>query len=253
MIKMLMNGCNGKMGRVIFELVKNDPEIEMVAGIDITTGNAPFPTYTNINDCDMPADVLVDFSTASAVPSVIEYALNKKMPVVICTTGLSPETLDMIEAASKKIPVFKSANMSIGINLIASMLKKYSDMLYGSGFDVEIVERHHNLKIDAPSGTALMLADAVNDGINGTDLEYVYDRSRVREKRDRKELGLHAVRGGTIVGDHSVIFAGKDEVIEFQHSAHSKEVFAVGAVKAAKFVAGKPAGKYDMQDVMEEL
>ena len=175
---------------------------------------------------------------------------------LVIVTGMSgagkSSTLKMMEDASKVIPVFKSANMSVGINLIASLLKKYSEVLYENGFDIEIVERHHNQKIDAPSGTALMLADAVNEGV-GNKLEYVYDRSQVREKRTRNQLGLSAVRGGTIVGDHEVIFAGKDEVIEFTHSAYSKEVFAVGAVKAAKFIAGKPAGKYDMQSVMEEI
>lgn len=252
MIKMIMHGCNGKMGRVICDLVKNDPGIEMAAGIDITSVNAPFPTFTSIGECDIEADVLVDFSTAAAVPAVIEYAVDKKLPVVICTTGLSEECLASLDEAAKVIPVFKSANMSVGINLIASLLKKYADVLYQEGFDVEIVERHHNQKIDAPSGTALMLADAVNEGVS-ENLEYVYDRSSVREKRSRSQLGISAVRGGTIVGDHEVIFAGKDEVIEFKHSAYSKEVFAVGAVKAAKFIAGKPAGRYDMQNVMEEI
>ena len=160
--------------------------------------------------------------------------------------------MDMLKKASEKVAMFKSANMSLGINLIATILKKYSDVLYQAGFDVEIVERHHNQKIDAPSGTAILLADAVNEGVGG-DLEYVYDRSQVRQKRDRKELGLSAVRGGTIVGDHEVIFAGQDEVIEFTHSAHSKEVFAVGAVKAAKFIKGKKPGIYDLQDVMSEI
>lgn len=247
-----MHGCNGKMGKVICDLVKNDTDTEMVAGVDVVSGNAPFPTFTDINSCDMPADVLIDFSTATAVPGVIKYAVSKKMPVVICTTGLSAETLKLIDEASEVVPVFKSANMSLGINLIANILKKYSKALYDAGFDVEIVERHHNQKIDAPSGTALLLADSVNEAMDN-DLEYVYDRSNVREKRDRKELGLHAVRGGTIVGDHQVIFAGKDEVVEFSHSAHSKEIFAVGAVKAAKFLVNKPAGRYDMQDVMNEL
>lgn len=252
MTKIIMHGCNGHMGRVICGLVQNDADAEIAAGVDITASNAPFPTYTNINDCDIPADVIVDFSTASAVPAVIEYAVNKKLPVVICTTGLSEDTLKMLDEASKKIAVFKSANMSVGINLIASLLKKYSDILYREGFDIEILERHHNQKIDAPSGTALMLADAVNEGVSD-DMQYVYDRSQVREKRQKNQLGISAVRGGTIVGDHEVIFAGKDEVIEFTHSAYSKEVFAVGAVKAAKFVAGKPAGRYDMQSVMEEI
>lgn len=252
MIKIIMNGYNGKMGRAICNLVANDPECEIVAGVDITTSNAVFPTYININECDMPADAIIDFSTAKAVPEVLSYAVNKKLPIIICTTGLSEETLKQIEEASKVIPVFKSANMSLGINLIANLLKKAVGILDDNGFDVEIVERHHNQKLDAPSGTALLLADAMNEEMNNK-YDYVYDRSQKREKRDRKEMGISAVRGGTIVGDHSVIFAGKDEVIEFNHSAYSKEVFAVGAVKAAKFIAGKPAGKYDMQDIMKEL
>ena len=235
-----MHGCNGKMGKVICDLVNKDADAEIVAGIDIAGANAPFPVFTDIKDCNVEADAIIDFTTASAVPAVI------------CTTGLSDETMDMLKKASEKVAMFKSANMSLGINLIATILKKYSDVLYQAGFDVEIVERHHNQKIDAPSGTAILLADAVNEGVGG-DLEYVYDRSQVRQKRNRKELGLSAVRGGTIVGDHEVIFAGQDEVIEFTHSAHSKEVFAVGAVKAAKFIKGKKPGIYDMQDVMSEI
>jgi 4-hydroxy-tetrahydrodipicolinate reductase len=252
MIKVIMNGCNGHMGKVICNIVKNDSDAQIVAGVDVVASNAPFPTFVDINDCDMPADVIIDFSTASAVPNVINYAVKKNIPVVVCTTGLSDETIKLMAEAAKKIPVFRSANMSVGINLLASILKKYSSVLYDAGFDVEIVERHHNQKIDAPSGTALLLGDAVNESCNN-QLEYVYDRSQVREKRTRNQLGYSAVRGGTIVGDHEVIFAGKDEVIEFTHSAYSKEVFAVGAVKAAKFVVGKAAGKYDMQDVMSEI
>lgn len=252
MIKIIMHGCNGKMGKVVCDIVKNDSEAEIVAGVDMTSGNTDFPVFTNIKDCDIEADVIIDFSTASAVPAVIEYAEEKNIPAVICTTGLSPETEEMLDKASEKVAMFKSANMSVGINLIAAILKKYSSVLYDAGFDVEIVERHHNQKIDAPSGTAILLGDAVNEGV-GNKLEYVYDRSQVRQKRDRRELGFSAVRGGTIVGDHEVIFAGKDEVIEFTHSAYSKEVFAVGAVKAAKFMKGRKAGKYDMQDVMSEI
>lgn len=252
MVKIIMHGCNGKMGKVICDLVNKDADAEIVAGIDIAGENAPFPVFTDIKDCNVEADAIIDFTTASAVPAVIDYAVEKNIPAVICTTGLSDETMDMLKKASEKVAMFKSANMSLGINLIATILKKYSDVLYQAGFDVEIVERHHNQKIDAPSGTAILLADAVNEGVGG-DLEYVYDRSQVRQKRDRKELGLSAVRGGTIVGDHEVIFAGQDEVIEFTHSAHSKEVFAVGAVKAAKFIKGKKPGIYDMQDVMSEI
>ncbi len=252
MIKIIMHGCNGKMGKVICSLVENDNEAEITAGVDMIASNTDFPVFTNIKDCDIEADVIIDFSTASAVPAVIEYAVEKGIPAVICTTGLSKETEEMIDEASKKVAMFKSANMSVGINLIAAILKKYSKVLYDEGFDVEIVERHHNQKIDAPSGTAILLGDAVNESVNN-ELEYVYDRSQIRQKRDRRELGFSAVRGGTIVGEHEVIFAGKDEVIEFTHSAHSKEVFAVGAVKAAKFIKGKTPGRYDMQDVMSEI
>lgn len=244
-----MNGCNGHMGKTVCNLVSKESGCEIVAGIDIVESNATFPVYTNVNDCDMPADVIIDFSTANAVPAILDYAVSKKIPIVICTTGLSEETLKMVEEASKIIPVFRSANMSVGINLIASLLKKAVKMLDDANFDIEIVEKHHNQKIDAPSGTALLLADSMNETMENK-YEYIYDRSSVRKKRDKKELGIHAVRGGTIVGEHSVIFAGKDEVIEFKHSAMSKEIFAVGAVKAAKFIAGKPSGKYDMQDVM---
>lgn len=252
MTKIIMYGCNGKMGRVICDLCKNDKDAEIVAGVDMIAANTDFPVFTSIKDCDIEADVIIDFSTASAVPQVIEYAVEKNVPAVICTTGLSDETLSLIDKASESVPMFRSANMSLGINLLASILKKYSDVLYDAGFDVEIVERHHNQKIDAPSGTAILLGDAVNEGV-GNKLEYVYDRSTVRQKRDRKELGFSAVRGGTIVGDHEVIFAGKDEVVEFTHSAYSKEVFAVGALRAAKFLKDKAPGKYDMQDVMNEV
>lgn len=251
-VRIIMNGCNGKMGKTICNLMANDDNCEIVAGIDIVSSNATFPTYLDINDCDMPADAIIDFSTASVVPSVLRYAVEKKIPIVICTTGLSNETLESINEAAKIIPVFRSANMSLGINLIASLIKKAVPILDEAGFDIEIVEKHHNQKIDAPSGTALLLADALNNTMD-KKYNYVYDRSQIREKRDSKEIGIHAVRGGTIVGEHSVIFAGKDEVIEFTHTATSKEVFAVGAVKAAKFIVGKKAGMYDMQDIMNEL
>ncbi len=252
MTKIIMNGCNGHMGRVICDIVSKDKECEIAAGIDVVESNAVFPTFTDINDCNIDADVIVDFSTAGAVPEVVKYAMAKGLPAVICTTGLSEDTLALIDEAAKTIPVFRSANMSIGINLIASILKKYAEVLDESGFDIEILEMHHNLKLDAPSGTALLLADSINESMDNK-FHYVYDRSQRRERRDSKEIGISAVRGGTIVGEHSVIFAGRNEVIEFKHSAHSKEVFAVGAVRAAKFIKGKPCGMYDMQDVMSEL
>ena len=252
MIKIIMHGCNGKMGQAICKIVEEDKNSEIVAGVDINPNNAPFPTFTDINDCNIEADVIIDFSTATAVDRLIDYCLNKKMPVVICTTGINDETIKKIEEASKHIPVFKSANMSLGINLIASLLKKASAILDENGFDIEIIEKHHNQKIDAPSGTALLLADAINESMDNK-FDYVYDRSQVREKRSNKEIGISAIRGGNIVGEHSVIYAGKDEIIEFTHFSHSKEVFAIGSVKASKFLANKPAGKYDMQDIMDSL
>lgn len=250
MVKIIMHGCNGKMGRVIADIVKNDADIEIVAGVDRVSANTDFPVFSDINECNVEADAIIDFSTATAVPGVVNYAKEKNIPVVICSTGLDAATLELMEEASKSVAVFRSFNMSLGINLLSAILKKYSKELYEAGFDVEIVERHHNQKIDAPSGTAIMLGDSVNEGVGG-GLEYVYDRSQVREKRTREQLGFSAVRGGTIVGDHEVIFAGKDEVVEFKHSAYSKEVFAVGAVKAAKFIKGKGPGKYDMSDVLK--
>lgn len=252
MTKIIMHGCNGHMGKVICDIVSKDKECEIAAGIDIVESNAPFPTFTNINDCRIDADVIIDFSTAAAVPGVIKYALERKLPVIICTTGLSPETLELLNSASEETPVFRSANMSIGINLLCSILKKYAPVLSEAGFDIEILEKHHNLKLDAPSGTAILLADSINESMSGK-FNYVYDRSSYRKQRDKNEIGISAVRGGTIVGEHSVMFAGRNEVVEFNHSAHSKDVFAVGAVKAAKFMKGKPKGKYDMQSVMSEL
>ncbi len=251
MFKVIMNGYLGKMGRTIGELASKG-DFEIVAGIDAMppTTAMPFPTYTNIEDCDMPADVIIDFSTATAIPSLIEYSVKINIPVVVCTTGLSDETTNMIKKASEKIPVFQSYNMSLGINLLASLLKKAATILYDVDFDIEIIEKHHNQKIDSPSGTALLLADSINEALDNK-LEYVNDRSQVRKKRNKNELGIHGIRGGSIVGEHTVLFAGRDEVIEFTHIAQSKEVFAVGAVKAAKFLKDKPAGLYNMQNIID--
>ncbi len=252
MIKIIMHGCNGKMGKAICKMVEQDETAEIVAGIDINPINANFPTFTDINECNIKADVIIDFSTATAVDRLIDYCVFNKMPVVICTTGIDDKTIKNIEEASKKIPIFKSANMSLGINLIASLLKKATAILDENGFDIEIVEKHHNQKIDAPSGTALLLADAINESMENK-FDYIYDRSKTREKRGKKEIGISAVRGGNIVGEHSIIYAGKDEIIEFTHFAYSKEVFATGAINASKFLVGKPAGKYDMQNMMDSL
>lgn len=251
MIRVIMHGCNGKMGQVISCLVAADPAVEMVAGIDVwDDGHNTYPVFADINDCDVEADCLIDFSTASAVEKMLDYCVAKKLPCVLCTTGLSEEQLQKMKEASESTAILKSANMSLGINLLLKMLKEAAGVLAPAGFDMEIVEKHHNLKVDAPSGTALALADSINEEFNN-EYEYVYDRSSRREKRPAKEIGISAVRGGTIVGDHDVIFAGADEVITFSHTAYSKAVFGKGAVQAAKFLAGKDAGMYNMGDVID--
>lgn len=246
-----MHGCNGKMGQVISGLIAADPEIEMVAGIDAKDdGHNSYPVYTDIDACDVEADCIIDFSAAMAVDKLLDYCVAKKIPCVLCTTGLSEAQLAKVNEAAKSTAILKSANMSLGINLLLKMLKEAAGVLAPAGFDMEIVEKHHNLKVDAPSGTALALADSINEEFNN-EYEYVYDRSSRREKRPEKEIGISAVRGGTIVGDHDVIFAGADEVITFSHTAYSKAVFGKGAVQAAKFLAGKAAGMYNMGDVID--
>lgn len=251
MIKVIMNGCNGKMGRTITELISQDDEIEIVAGIDAyDEGKNAYPVFTDINSCDIEADAVIDFSTAAAVDALLDYCVEKKLPCVLCTTGLSEAQLAKVKEAAKETAILKSANMSLGINMLFKILKEAAAVLAPSGFDIEIVEKHHNQKLDAPSGTALALADSINEEFNN-NYRYVYDRSKDREKRSNKEIGISAVRGGTIVGDHDVIFAGADEVITFSHRAYSKAVFGKGAIQAAKFLAGKPAGMYDMKDVIE--
>jgi len=250
MIKVLMHGCNGRMGQMITGLLKEDTEAQVVAGVDKFDGiENSFPVFPGIEACDVQADVVIDFSNAGAVDGLLEYCVKTQTPVVLCTTGLSPEQLEKVEAAAKQVAVLKSANMSLGINLLMKLLKEAVPTLAGAGFDIEIVEKHHNQKLDAPSGTAIALADSINEAADQA-YTYVYDRSQARQKRDKKELGISAVRGGTIVGDHDVIFAGTDEVITFQHTAYSRAVFGKGAIQAAKFLAGKPAGRYDMSDVI---
>lgn len=251
MVKIIMHGCNGHMGQVISGLVEKDSQAQIVAGIDIAdSGKNSYPVYTNIEECNVEADVIIDFSSAKAVDALLSYSEKRQIPVVLCTTGLSEEQLAGVEETSKKVAVLKSANMSLGINTLLKLLKDAAKVLAAAGFDMEIVERHHKLKLDAPSGTALALADSLNEAMDN-EYHYVYDRSQRRELRDDKEIGISAVRGGTIVGEHEVIFAGPDEVIEFKHTAHSKAVFGKGAVEAAKFLAGKPAGRYDMSDVID--
>ena len=251
MIRIMMRGCNGKMGQCISRIVAEDLETEMVAGIDIfDDGHNPYPVFKDIRDCNVQADCLIDFSGVTGLEDMLDYCVEKNLPCVLCTTGLSKEQLDAVTEASKKVAILKSANMSLGINLLLKMLKDATNILAPAGFDIEIVEKHHNLKKDAPSGTALALADSINEELNN-EYEYVFDRSQRREQRPKKEIGLSAVRGGTIVGDHDVIFAGEDEVITFSHTAYSKAVFGKGAVQAAKFLAGKGPGYYNMSNVID--
>lgn len=251
MTKVIMHGCNGRMGRAIVDLAAADSEVEIVAGVDaFGDNNYAFPVFKSLSECDVDADVVVDFSNAGAVESLLKTCAERKLPVVLCTTGLSEEQLQFMKATSKDIAILKSANMSVGINTLMKVLSEISPMLEAAGFDIEIVEKHHNQKLDAPSGTALALADSINDSLD-EKCEYVYDRSARREKRPKKEIGISAVRGGTIVGDHDVIFAGTDEVITLSHRAYSRNVFGKGALEAAKFLAGKGPGMYDMSDVIQ--
>ncbi len=250
MTKVIMHGCNGKMGQTIAGLIAGDDEVALVAGVDAyDEGKNSFPVFKNISECNVKADVIIDFSAAPAVDGLLDYCVKEQMPCVLCTTGLSEEQIKKVEEASSKVAILKSANMSLGINMLIKLLKEAAAILAPAGFDVEIVEKHHKLKVDAPSGTALALGDAVNEALNN-EYEYVYDRSQRREKRPQKEIGFSAVRGGTIVGDHDVIFAGADEVVTFSHTAYSKAVFGKGAIQAAKFLKDKPAGLYNMSHVI---
>lgn len=252
MVRIIMHGCNGHMGQVISGLAAQDPEVEIVAGIDIADqGKNSYPVFTDINACQIEADAIIDFSSAKAVDALLDYSARRQIPVVVCTTGLNEAQLAKLEETASKVAVLKSANMSLGINTLMKLIQDAAKVLATAGFDMEIVERHHKLKLDAPSGTALALADSLNEAMDHA-YHYVYDRSQRREQRDSKEIGLSAVRGGTIVGEHEVIFAGPDEVIEFKHTAHSKAVFGKGAIEAAKFLAGKPAGRYDMSNVINK-
>lgn len=250
MIKAIMHGCNGHMGRVISGLVKEDAQIEIVAGVDpYDDGHNAYPVFASIDRCNVAADVIIDFASADAEDALLDYCAKKKVPVVVCTTGLSDTQLQKIRETAGQVAVLKSANMSLGINTLFKLLQDAAKVLATAGYDIEIVEKHHNQKLDAPSGTALALADSIR-AVLDDGYFYKYDRSRERAKRDPKEIGISAVRGGTIVGVHEVLFAGEDEVIEFKHTAYSKSVFAKGAVEAAKFLAGKGAGLYDMSDVI---
>ncbi len=251
MIKAILHGCNGKMGQAVCSVCAEDGGIEIVAGVDVYDGKSnPFPVVQKISDCTAEADVVIDFSNAAAVDALLAYCGEKKIPVVLCTTGLSEAQLASVQQTAEQTAVLRSANMSLGINTLTDLLKKAVRVFAPAGFDIEIVEKHHNQKLDAPSGTALALADAMNEEL-AEDYEYNYDRSKERQQRKKHEIGIASVRGGNIVGEHEVIFAGTDEVITLKHTAYSKAVFAKGTVEAAKFLAGKKAGIYDMQDVIQ--
>ena len=254
MTKIILNGCMGKLCSAIRVLAENDEHCEIVSGIDIVgSGNGlTFPTYSDLSLCDRDADVVVDCSVVDTIPSLLKFGVERQIPLVICTTGLPQEMMTAVRDASNKVAILQSANMSLGINLLVNMVARAAKLLDGSQFDIEIIEKHHNQKVDAPSGTALALADAINTSLDNK-MEYVYDRSQALKKREAKEIGIHALRGGTIVGEHSVVFAGCDEVIEFNHQVLSKEVFAVGALKAARFIHGKPPGLYTMQDIIDAI
>lgn len=249
MVEVILHGCNGRMGQMLSELISKDEEMKVVAGIE-PSGEAKndYPVYKSFDELKETADVIIDFSTASAIDGLLDYCEKTHTPLVLCSTGLSEAQLGRVERLAKVSAVLVSANMSLGINVLLKLLKNVTKTLYGNGFDIEIVEKHHNQKLDAPSGTALALADVMKDELD--DISYNLDRSKVRKKRERNEIGISAVRGGTIVGEHEVIFAGTDEVIEIKHTAYSRAIFAKGAMSAAKFLKGKNTGKYSMSDVI---
>jgi dihydrodipicolinate reductase len=253
MPKIIISGCNGRMGQVVSRMCADAADMDVVAGFDsYTEKKCDYPVYSDPMEFSGSADVIIDFSNPSFLSKLLSYAEARDLAVIFCTTGYTAEQLDQIRQASEKVRVFRSGNMSLGINLLTNLVQKAAAVL-GNGFDIEIVERHHKMKVDAPSGTAIMLADAARSGLS-YEPEYIYERKSVRKPREMNEIGISAVRGGTIVGEHEVIFCGPDEVIEFKHTAHSREVFANGAVTAARFMAAiKSPGMYDMNDALSEI
>ncbi|MDR0489945.1 MAG: 4-hydroxy-tetrahydrodipicolinate reductase [Oscillospiraceae bacterium] len=253
MLNLVISGCNGYMGRTVAAIAGGDPEIDVVAGFDIETqGTGGFPVFANPAEFSGAADVVVDFSSPAALDSLLAFGLSRKIPLVLCTTGYDRKQLESIEKTAGQVPVFRSGNMSLGINLLADLVRRACAVL-GGAFDVEIVERHHRRKVDAPSGTALLLADAAASALPYSP-EYVFERQNIRQPRGAQEIGISSVRGGTIVGEHEVIFAGLDEVVELKHTAASRDVFAAGAIRAAKYIFGvKKPGMYDMNNVIGEI
>lgn len=253
MVKIILHGCGGRMGTMISDICKEKEDVTIVAGIDPgKCEGADYPVYQSLNECKEEADVVIDFSTASAVESMLIDCVNLKLPLVLCTTGMSDETLEQVEKAYAQIPILRSANMSLGINVLMMALQDIAKKLEHKGFDIEIVEKHHNQKVDAPSGTALALADAMEQVLDESYV-YAFDRSKQHQVRPKNQIGISAVRGGNIPGEHDIIFAGLDEVITIQHTAYSRRIFAKGAVEAAVYLKGKKAGLYNMQHVMEAV
>lgn len=249
MTRIILHGCSGKMGQAIAQLAAETEDIEIVAGIDRTPTSAGFPLFSSLKECDVDADVVIDFSVAAAVDKLMEECAAKNLPLVLCTTGLSKEQVESVYRTAERIPVLYSANMSLGVNLMSSLIQKAALVLANSGFDIEIIEKHHKHKKDAPSGTALYLADSINQVLDDR-YSYNYDRSPQREARKKEEIGIVSLRGGNIAGEHQVIFAGEDEILEIHHKAGSRRIFAVGAIGAARFLKGKAAGLYTMSDVI---
>lgn len=247
--RILISGCSGRLGSVIAKIAADSADLKVVGGVD-RVGSADYPIFDSFTNIDVECDVIIDVSHHTVAPALMEYAVSKNVPVVVCTTGHTAEEEDIIHKAAERIPVLKSRNMSLGINVMMELVRRAAAAL-GDGYDIEVVEAHHSKKLDAPSGTALMLADAAKEVREAA--EYVYDRTPRRQERDKKEIGIHSVRGGTIVGEHSVIFAGLDEVITLSHSAGSRDLFASGAIKAALFVKEAKAGFYTMSDVVKAL
>ncbi len=250
MTRIILSGALGKMGKAITACVENRNDCEIVAGVDLITAECKFPVFKSFYDINVDADVIIDFSHPSVLEDLLSYAKEKRIPAVIATTGLNEQQIEEIKTASTDVPLFFSANMSIGVSLVSELAKKAAKVLGGS-FDIEIVEAHHNQKIDAPSGTALMLADSISEALDEKPI-YEFDRHSKRMKRTKNEIGIHAVRGGTIVGEHEIIFAGPDEVIKISHSAYSKQLFANGSVNAGLFLVGKEPGFYSMKDLVNE-
>lgn len=250
MIRVILNGCNGKMGRFVTDTAKKFTDLKITAGIDKNIIHSEYPIYKSIEDCTEEGDVILDFSRPDALTSLLFFAEQNSLPIILCTTGYTDEQLALINSYSKRIAIFRSANMSIGINIVNSILKKISPILYDN-FDIEIIEKHHNQKVDAPSGTAILLANGIKDSLP-EETVFVHGREGI-SKRSHNEIGIHSIRGGSIVGDHEVIFAGQGETIEIKHSALSREVFAMGALRACEFIAKKAPGLYSMDDMLNIL